>query len=141
MLGEEPAIEASSLSLRGKLLVGIIFFSIIIPTVGGYHLVRETRNTLKDVIITKSIAFRTKLAKQIKPALEFDDNETAKEISDAITLNSFIRVVRFWKFDVFDPERKPSLFTEVLIPIRSKVSNVRHQLEIPERKRSRLIQI
>ena len=109
---KEPTNEASSFSFRGKLLLGIIFLSIIIPTVGGFYLVRETTNSLKDVISTKSVAFTTTLARQIKPALEFDDNETAKEISDAITLNSFIRGVRVWKLDIFEPEKKPTLFTE-----------------------------
>ena len=109
---KEPTNEASSFSFRGKLLLGIIFLSIIIPTVGGYYLVRETTNSLKDVIFTKSVAFTTTLARQIKPALEFDDNETAKEISDAITLNSFIRGVRVWKLDIFESEKKPTLFTE-----------------------------
>ena len=111
---KESTNEASSFSFRGRLLLGIIFLSIIIPTVGGYYLVRETTNSLKNVIFTKSIAFTTTLARQIKPALEFDDNETAKEISDAITLNSFIRVVRVWKLDIFETKKKPTLFTESL---------------------------
>ena len=109
---KEPTNEASSFSFRGKLLIGIIFLSIFIPTVGGYYLVREATNSLKDIIFTKSVAFTSTLARQIKPALEFDDIETAKEITDAITLNSFIRLVRVWKLDIFEPEQEPTLFTE-----------------------------
>ena len=107
-----PAKEATFFSFRDKLLLGIIFLSVVIPSIGGYYLVGVATSTIKDIIFTKSVAFTSTLARQIKPALEFDDSQTAKEISNANVQNQFIRLVRVWKFDIFAPEKQPTLFTE-----------------------------
>ena len=99
-----PAKEATFFSFRDKLLLGIIFLSVVIPSIGGYYLVGVATSTIKDIIFTKSVAFTSTLARQIKPALESDDSQTAKEISNANVQNQFIRLVRVWKFDIFAPD-------------------------------------
>ena len=63
------------------------------------------------------------LSRQIHPALEFDDPETAQEITDALVENDAIRHIKIWKFDIFQPTNKPYnilLLSRYLTPRETK---------------------
>ena len=97
-------------SFRGKLLLAAIVLSLILPTIGGVVLVNQTTLSHKELIFENAVELASTVAKQIYPAVEFDDEETATEIINAIVENPVISSVEVWKFDIFEPHNKPYLF-------------------------------
>ena len=97
-------------SFRGKLLLAAITLSLIVPTLGGLYLVNETTISHRRLISNMTTELTSTLSRQIHPALEFDDPETAQEITDALVENDAIRHIKIWKFDIFQPTNKPYLF-------------------------------
>lgn len=97
-------------SFRGKLFLASIVISLILPTVGGLFLVKNTKVSQRELIFENALELSSTLSKQIRPAVEFDDNETAFDIINAIVENSTISSIKIWKYDLFEPQSKPYLF-------------------------------
>ncbi|HAD22268.1 MAG TPA: hypothetical protein DCF87_09190, partial [Opitutae bacterium] len=93
--------KSTYLSFRLKLLLSVFGVNLIVGAIIIFIAYNDIVNSQRDLIEQHISNLGTRLAEQLKPALDFDDKETVAEITDGILSNPDTESVFIWKVDPF----------------------------------------